>query len=84
MEVSCVHVVVAGKVQGVGFRAATLREAVRIGNLSGWVRNLATGEVELTVQGARADVESLVLWIRLGPPGARVDEVTETPVSVDP
>lgn len=73
-----------GTVQGVGFRAATLREAVRIGNLSGWVRNLSGGEVEILVQGARADVEKFVLWSRLGPPASRVDEVVETTEPVDP
>ena len=75
-----VHVLVAGRVQGVAFRYYTRREALSLG-LSGWVRNLADGRVEAVVEGPASDVEVMVEWIRRGPPGARVDglEVQDEP-----
>jgi acylphosphatase len=66
------RVIVAGRVQGVWFRANTLGEAQRLG-LGGWVRNLAGGEVEAAFEGPRGDVEEAVAWCRRGPPSARVD-----------
>lgn len=73
-----VHAFASGIVQGVWFRKSTQEEARRLG-LSGWVRNLPDGRVELTAQGTPRDVERLLHWARKGPPGARVDalEVTE-------
>lgn len=63
---------VAGRVQGVGFRAATVEEGRRLG-LRGFARNLPDGRVEILAEGARPDVEALVAWSRRGPPLARVD-----------
>ncbi len=65
---------VAGRVQGVGFRffavGAAEREAV-----SGWVRNLPDRCVEIAAEGDADSVERFERAIRHGPPGARVDEV---------
>jgi acylphosphatase len=44
-------------------------------NLSGWVKNLADGSVELEAEGPRWALEQLVAWCRVGPPSARVDDV---------
>ena len=60
-----------GRVQGVGFRASTVEEARAYG-LTGWVRNLADGAVELEVQGDEARVTALLAWCAHGPPAARV------------
>ena len=68
------HVVVSGRVQGVFYRQSTVDEARRR-RLSGWVRNLPDGRVEVEAEGERAEVEALVAWCRVGPPSARVDEV---------
>jgi acylphosphatase len=65
---------VAGRVQGVGFRATTISVARRLG-LAGWVRNLVNGEVELEAEGPRAALEELLASLALGPRGARVDGV---------
>lgn len=68
------HVYVSGRVQGVYFRATCAQEARRLG-LSGWVRNLADGRVELLASGPRRAVMDLVAWCRRGPPEARVTDV---------
>jgi acylphosphatase len=66
---------VSGRVQGVGFRFFTEDAAVREG-LSGHVRNLPDGRVEVTVEGEAEAVARFERTIWQGPPGARVDEVT--------
>jgi len=68
------HVVVSGRVQGVFYRQSTVDEARRR-RLSGWVRNLPDGRVEVEAEGERADVEALVAWCRSGPPSAHVEEL---------
>jgi acylphosphatase len=66
-----VRVIVSGHVQGVAFRASTIHEA-RAHGLTGWVRNLADGTVELEAQGNDARVATLLAWCAHGPPAARV------------
>jgi acylphosphatase len=67
--------VVRGSVQGVNFRYATAVRARKLG-LRGFVRNLAGGgEVEVVVEGAREDLESLLQFLHTGPPAARVESV---------
>jgi len=68
------HAVVTGRVQGVGFRAATV-DAARGAGLGGWVRNLDDGAVEVEAEGPAEGVERLLAWLASGPPGARVDDV---------
>ncbi len=63
---------VAGRVQGVGFRASTVAEGRRLG-LRGFARNLADGRVEIVAEGPRAAVDALLAWSRTGPPLARVE-----------
>jgi acylphosphatase len=63
--------VVRGQVQGVNFRAATQRVAERLG-LDGWVRNRPDGAVELVAEGPRPALEQLLIFLRHGPPAARV------------
>lgn len=68
------HVVVSGRVQGVGFRYSMCSEAARLG-ATGWVRNRADGSVEALVAGTPEAIAGLLAWARRGPPGARVDQV---------
>jgi acylphosphatase len=63
---------VAGRVQGVGYRASFAREAER-SDLAGWVRNLPDGRVEFVVEGAPGAVDAQIAWARSGPRFARVD-----------
>lgn len=68
------RVLISGMVQGVGFRHAAYRQALRLG-LCGWVRNLPDGRVEALFQGERPIVEQMLAWCRNGPALARVDHV---------
>jgi acylphosphatase len=65
------RVVVSGRVQGVFFRASTRDVAMRCG-VRGFVRNLPGRQVEAVLQGERAVVEKVILFLREGPPGAVV------------
>jgi acylphosphatase len=65
---------VHGRVQGVGFRATTVQVARNL-DLAGWVRNLVTGDVELEAEGPAPALEQLLVFLRQGPRGARVDGV---------
>ena len=67
---------VHGRVQGVGFRYFTRSEAQKLG-LSGWVRNLRSGEVEIAAEGSREDLQALLDSVREGPPMAWVERVDE-------
>ena len=69
-----VRVFVEGRVQGVGFRYSTAREAMRLG-VRGWARNLPDGRVEAVYEGPREAVEEMLAWTRRGPASAQVDEV---------
>ena len=66
------HVIVHGRVQGVGFRAFVEGEALARG-LAGWVRNRRGGSVEAVFMGEAATVAEMVEACRRGPFGARVD-----------
>jgi len=72
------HLFVSGRVQGVGFRYSTVGAARTIGGLSGWVRNLDDGRVEVLAQGPRDAVDQLIAWCRRGPPSARVDALEQS------
>jgi acylphosphatase len=71
-----VHLVIRGRVQGVGFRYFAVREARRLG-VSGVVRNRADGAVEVEAEGDRPSLERLVEALRVGPQAARVASVDE-------
>jgi acylphosphatase len=72
------HVIVQGRVQGVGFRESLIAEAQALG-VAGWVRNCADGTVEAVLRGPAAAREELLRWARRGPPAARVDHVESRP-----
>ena len=77
------RLIAKGTVQGVGFRASTLREAIRIGGLKGWVRILPNGDVEILVQGEQSKVDALVEWSAHGPTSAEVEKLEEKESEVD-
>lgn len=65
---------VEGRVQGVGFRAATRGQARALG-LAGHARNLEDGRVEVCVRGEPTAIAVLADWLAEGPPLARVTRV---------
>ncbi len=69
-----VRVLVAGRVQGVGFRYFVALEARALG-LAGFVRNLRDGRVETVASGPDDKIEALLAACRRGPPGSRVEGV---------
>ena len=71
---------VSGRVQGVGFRAATRAEARALG-LAGSARNLADGRVEVLAEGLPAALDALQDWLHRGPPLASVEQLE---VSAEP
>lgn len=71
---SCRHFLVSGQVQGVFFRASAEAAARRLG-LTGWVRNLRDGRVELVACGVESSLKELERWLWQGPPRARVTQV---------
>lgn len=71
------HVIVDGRVQGVGFRYATQRQALLLG-LTGWVRNLHNGRVESVFEGPRPTLEEMLEWCRRGPAFAKVLTIDAT------
>jgi DNA ligase D-like protein (predicted 3'-phosphoesterase) len=72
-EQRAIRAVIAGRVQGVGFREATRRQAQELG-LFGWVRNESEGTVAVHAEGPGRAVDSLLDFLREGPAGAIVGE----------
>jgi len=70
-DIRAVRVRITGRVQGVGFRAWTRRQAHDIG-LAGWVRNEADGSVAALIEGPRATVGAMLARLHEGPAGAAV------------
>jgi acylphosphatase len=70
------HAIVKGMVQGVNFRYATLERARQL-DLTGWVKNLRDGSVEVLAEGPRPALDQLGEFLRRGPPAASVTEVQE-------
>jgi len=68
------HALISGRVQGVFFRAHTRTKARELG-LSGWVHNLPDGRVELVAEGEETKIATLLAWVQMGPPSARVENV---------
>ena len=68
------HVLIHGRVQGVGFRAWVHHHA-ELHGLKGWVRNRRDGSVEAVLEGAADGVEAVVRVCERGPRGASVERI---------
>jgi acylphosphatase len=68
------HLLISGRVQGVGFRYSMAEEARRLG-VTGWVRNRRDDTVEAVIDGPPPALEALLAWARSGPPAAHVTGV---------
>jgi acylphosphatase len=70
------HVVIRGRVQGVGFRAFVEHHAMQR-NLEGWVRNRRDGTVEAVFAGPDASVTGMIRACRVGPLSSKVDAIDQ-------
>jgi acylphosphatase len=82
-EIKAVHLLLAGRVQGVAFRWFTVRQARELG-IVGTVANLDDGRVEVKAAGAPAAVEEFQRRLAQGPPAARVTAVDERALGAPP
>ena len=70
MKLEQIQLVVSGRVQGVGFRAAAFRTASSLG-LTGWVRNTPDERVEITAVGEPEKIDEFLLWCGSAKDGPR-------------
>ena len=71
---------ITGRVQGVGFRYYTQKQA-RILGLKGWVKNTSDGGVLVLAQGSREMIDTFIDYLRIGPTPAHVRNVSATPLT---
>ena len=76
------HVIIRGRVQGIGYRAWTEVTALERG-VEGWVRNRRDGSVEALFSGLDDEVAAMIAECRRGPPGARVDAIDQRDATPD-
>ena len=77
------RLIVHGRVQGVFYRGWTVETAQAIG-VTGWVRNLRTGEVEILVCGEPEAVQALIDRCSIGPPAAEVSRIDVEDAAPEP
>ena len=68
------HIVITGRVQGVGFRYWLCKAAVR-NNINGWVKNKISGEVEALLIGNDVEIDNLIKLCEKGPPSSKVTKI---------
>ena len=68
------HLVILGKVQGVGFRYWMQNLAIE-NNISGWIKNKMSGDVEALIVGQEKEIRELIKLCEMGPNSAIVDRV---------
>ena len=70
----CIKAIISGKVQGVAYRANAFHQAKTL-NLTGWIKNTKTGQVELLACGTKEAITKFTTWLWQGPKMARVEDV---------
>jgi acylphosphatase len=73
------HIIVHGRVQGVGYRVWTAKQAQKYG-LNGWVRNLQSGSVEILVTENESELAEFIQGLHKGPVFAKVEQVVSKTV----
>lgn len=76
------HLIISGRVQGVGFRYFTYRNAKEL-RLKGWVKNLRDGTVETVFTGDAENVYKMIEHLKEGPASARVENIEDVEVNAD-
>jgi len=74
------NLIIKGKVQGVFYRQGAKEEAERLG-ITGWIKNISEGRVEVMATGNEEQLQKFIAWCRKGPRKARVEDVIVTPLS---
>ena len=69
-----IHILISGRVQGVGFRDFARRSAEKNG-VRGYAKNLANSDVEVVAEGNRVALDEFLVMLKQGPPAGRVDRV---------
>ncbi|MFH1701366.1 MAG: acylphosphatase [Candidatus Zixiibacteriota bacterium] len=82
MPKSSVRIIVSGLVQGVSFRYFTYKQATSLG-LTGYAKNLPTGQVEIIAQGEKGMIDELIKIVRVGPSYASVSDVQLEEIKTD-
>ncbi len=72
------HLLISGRVQGVGFRYSMAAQARLLG-VRGWVRNRRDGSVEAMIAGDAGQIEQMLAWCHTGPAGSAVEKVSIQP-----
>ena len=78
----CQRALIEGRVQGVWYRGSTQQKAQQLG-ITGWVKNLPDGRVEVLMCGSEPALEQLQIWLHQGPTMARVTHVEVLNVAED-
>ena len=68
------HLIISGKVQGVGFRYWMQNLAIN-NNISGWVKNRSSGDVEAIIIGQEKEVQKLIKQCKIGPSSATIQKI---------
>lgn len=68
------HLIISGRVQGVSYRVSAWEKAQQL-DLTGWVRNLSDGRVEIVAEGEQATLDEMTSWAGQGPHFANVSNV---------
>ena len=77
--IETIRLVIEGKVQGVFYRQSTREKATELG-VTGTVKNLSDGNVEIIATGTTRQLEQLTQWCNQGPPRAVVNRIISTPL----
>jgi acylphosphatase len=80
---ACEHYYISGRVQGVFYRASAYEVAQSL-NLTGWVKNLPDGRVEVVACGNIEQLVKLKAWLKKGPPMAKVQQLEVTDINDGP
>ncbi|WP_292757209.1 acylphosphatase [Methylophaga sp. UBA2689] len=75
MGITRYHFLIEGRVQGVGYRMSAQIAAQKIG-VTGWVRNLRSGQVEMVAEAEPAQLEQLLEWAWQGPNFAQITDIS--------
>ena len=78
------YIIFRGHVQHCGFRYFTWKMSKKVGNLTGWVKNMRDGAVEMEVQGPEENIEKFLTRIKKGRDNIRVDEMEMKEIDIVP